>query len=505
MFQRVFQGMTGAEPDEQLPVLLSFLALLFLLLSYYLVKPLRDSLFLMYFQSRDLAYMSLPIIALSLAAAKFFNHWVGRVPRYRLMTLTYAVMMACKLLFLLLLPIAGRWTTVCFFLFVSVYFSLVLSILWGVINTIFNSRQAERCFGFVALGATLGNILGAKLSGWLAGSVLRDWSLLFSLVGMGGALGLILLAVRLSPAPTSAAAGQNPQQHVSRGIQDILTLWGNRYVRGIAVMVFTLALINMVTIQFQAYGQIDRSTAQAVYTTQFAWLDADQRQFDAVYALKKRSAAEIEQELTRLGSQRQLDVSQQARLRKSYAEYRKNLESRTRQIFSDVYAWQGILGVFLLVVVARLLFRFVGLRWTVLMLPAFFCASALALLFPLDVLALQMILVLAGALNYSLNNATKELLYTPTSESVRFQLKPLIEGPVMRLGDLTASVLQIGIAALGTWLVLSERLQGGLLLGTGLAMVAVWAWTSFETGRRYDAAQQAAQRGQTTEALDLHA
>ena len=70
MFIRLIQGLTGARPKEQLSVLFSFSALLFLLLSYYLVKPLRDSLFFVYFDSTDQAYFSLPIILSSLLAVK---------------------------------------------------------------------------------------------------------------------------------------------------------------------------------------------------------------------------------------------------------------------------------------------------------------------------------------------------------------------------------------------------------------------------------------------------
>lgn len=488
MLKRAFKALTGAEPGEQLPALLSFLALLFLLLSYYLVKPLRDSLFLTYFISRDQAWFSVPIILLSLASAKFFNHWVGRIPRYRLMGMTFAAIMACKLLFLLLLPISGRWGTIVFFLWASVYFTLVLSILWGVINTIFSTRQAERCFGFVALGATLGNISGAKLSAWLAGSAFKDWALLFSTLGMGVALGLILLAVRSGQDAQAPDTVKASAEHVSRGWQDILALVGNRYVRGLAMMVYALAMISM-AIQFQAYSQIDRNTARTVYQETFSSVDASAAQFENVYALKRLDKRAQDASLKTLSTQLSQSPEQMAA---GYKHYRDELESRTRRVFSDVYAYQGILGVFLLMVVARLLFRFLGLRWVVLILPLFYAAAAVLLMFPLEVLAVQFLLIVGGALNYSLNNATKELLYTPTSEAVRFQFKPLIEGPVMRLGDVTASLLQILITgSVGVWLALSDFSQGTLLLALGLGFVLVWLLAIWQTGRLYDAAQNA--------------
>ncbi|MEZ0367592.1 MAG: hypothetical protein ACAI44_00750 [Candidatus Sericytochromatia bacterium] len=494
MLKRAFQALTGAEPGEQLPTLLSFLALLFLLLSYYLVKPLRDSLFLSYFVSRDMAWFSLPIIVLSLASAKFFNHWVGRVPRYRLMSITFAIMMACKLLFVLLLPIAGRWGTVVFFLWASIYFTLVLSILWGVVNTIFSSGQAERCFGFVALGGTTGNIVGAQLSSWLAVSAFKDWALAFSVVAMGVALGLILLAVRSSHPESSEAAEKEhgaAATHVSRGWQDIQALFGNRYVRGIAMMVFALALISQ-AFQFQAYSQLDRNLAHQVYTQEFGWFDAQGASFEKVFGFKRLDQAPQAEALKQLAQTAGLPAAGQAKLSDSYGRYQAELKSRTSKAFADVYKFQGLLGVFLLMVVARLLFRNVGLRWVVLILPLFYILASLSVMFPLDVLVVQLLMMLAGSLNYSLNNATKELLYTPTSEAVRFQFKPLIEGPVMRLGDLTAAILQIAVSStVVLWLALNDMAGGNVLLVLGLVFVLLWMLAIFHTGRRYDRAQQA--------------
>jgi len=495
MLQRLFQGLSGARRGEQLPVLLSFLALYFLLFSYYLVKPLREARLFMHFSADILPYFLLATPFLALAVTKFFNFWVGRIPRYHLMLYTYAIMMVCKLLFLVALPLSGRLATVFFFFWASVYFTLVLSILWGVITTIFKSDQAERFFGFVALGATLGNITGAKISSWLAEAQgIKDWALLFAAVAMGLALGLIMLAVHFCETQTPQTQKKN--QKVSRGWQDLVQMVQSRYVRGIAMMVFSLALMGTV-INLQVFQQIDGSLAEKVYAEVFVELDAEADSFQLVYGLKKLNAAEQTQSIQALAQAKQWSAESQAQFQEHYALYRETLEGRTRKLFADVYFWQGILGVFLLVVVARILFRYVGLRWTVLILPGFFFAAGLALMFPLEVLWLQLMLIMGGSLNYSLNNATKELLYTPTSESVRFQLKPLIEGPVMRIGDVSASLAKIALTSgLAAVLVLSEGFQDRFLLSFGLVVVALWGLLIWRTGSLYDQAQKIGDREQ---------
>lgn len=495
MLQRLFETLSGAQRGEQRPVLLSFLALYFLLLSYYLVKPLREARLFMHFSADMLPYFFLAMPVIALLVTKFFNFWVGRVPRYRLMLYTYLLIVLCKLAFLISLPLTGRIATVLFFFWASVYFTLALSILWAVINTIFRSDQAERFFGFVALGATLGNISGARLSSWLAGfEPLKDWALLFAALAMGVALGLIWLAVYFC----EHSAENNKQKsarkaHVSRGWEDLREILRNRYVRGIAVMVFGLALMGT-AINLQALRQIDLSLAQKTYQEVFS-NDSNNVHFETIYGLKKLSTEAQQIQLTALFKQAQFTAAEQATFESQYAQYKEKLESKTRKLFADIYFWQGVLGIVLLTVVARLLFRHVGLRWSVLILPGFFFVVGVALLFPVELMLVQLMLIVGGALNYSLNNATKELLYTPTDESVRFQLKPLIEGPVMRIGDVSASVFKILISsALAVWIGLSEGLQGQLLLLFGLIVVLFWAWSIWQTGLSYDQSQQKRRR-----------
>ncbi len=510
MWKATLETLTGARADETKQTLLSFLALLFLLLSYYLVKPLRDSRFLMHFDSSMLPYFFLVTPILAFIVTKFFNHFVGRIPRRRLLLFTFGIMMLCKLAFLILLPLTGRWGTALFYLWASVYFTLAISILWGVINSIFASEQAERCFGFVALGATIGNILGGQLSAWLSQTVLKDYALLFSIGAMGVALFLILAAnpAESPVSPTTALApmeldtdAEEAPAPAKRGLEDVAAIFQNRYVRGIAMMIFTLALIGTV-FNLQIYQQLDSTLSQKAYAEVFSELDPTGSHYETVFGLKKLSAAQQETTQKQLFTQLQWREPQIKRFQQAYLRYQKELEADTRKVFSDVSTAQGILGVFLLVVVSRYLFKFVGLALTVLILPVFYFVAGGALFFPLELLGLQIIMITGNAFNYSLNNATKELLYTPTSESVRFQLKPLIEGPLMRLGDVSASLLKIGMGAIASIILISEAQQNQLMLGLGLLMVVLWMVLIWQTGKQYDANQKLAK---PKKELDRHA
>ena len=178
-----------------------------------------------------------------------------------------------------------------------------------------------------------------------------------------------------------------------------------------------------------------------------------------------------------------LDGQLQAQAYSQYLDYSQSLEKNTRRFFSDMNKWINLIGVFLLLVVARPLFRWVGLRWVVLILPLGFLVTVLALLFPLELSMVSALLVGTGTLNYSLNKTSKELLYTAADEEVRFRFKPLIDGPLVRLGDVAAALLTL---LLTKALQLSHGTQDALVLGVGLVLCVFWAVSAYRSGRVYD-------------------
>lgn len=512
---QMIEWITGARRGEIAKTVYSFLGVFFLLLSYYLVKPLRNSQFLNSFDPSVLPFFYLIVPVISLAVTKVFNYCCDFIPKYRLFVLTYLLLMACKLVFWVYLPVGGKAAMVIFYFWASVYFLLAVALIWSCINTIFSPTQGERSFGFVALGGTIGNILGAEVSSWIARSAFKDQALLISSLAMGAALGLLLLAIRTSekqPRPTSQSEPQdlsatqkaqdNPElseKVSSKGLEDLKEVWRNRYVRGIAIMVFALALFNTL-MDFQSQKIIDSTYSQKTYASQFQWLKvppaAGLALVDQLRQINgKEQAAVI---ATFLQTHKQAS-SLAPQLAQAFQAYTQQKEAEVRDFFSRTYKYHGILGAFLLLVISRPLFRYLGLRFSSLILPVFFLLAGVAFLFPLDLMLLQIVLVVGGALNYSLNNASKELLYTVTSEDIRFKLKPLIEGPIMRLGDVSASILKIVLGFLVVTLLKSPaHYVDWIALGLAMAVVAYWLFAIGYTGRKYDTTKSQRTESKTT-------
>jgi len=86
-----------------------------------------------------------------------------------------------------------------------------------------------------------------------------------------------------------------------------------------------------------------------------------------------------------------------------------------------------------------------------------------------------------ATLSYSLNQAAKELLYTPTDEASKYQAKAFIDMFLMRLGKGISAVLLLGWIA-----VVSPRGWGTNWLGLVVAaIVSVWIGVAWAVARRF--------------------
>ncbi len=480
------RSLTGAEPGEDRRVLYCFLALFFLLLSYYIIKPLRTSQFFKEFDATYLPLIYLLVPILSLIITKIFNFLADRVDKYRLVIYTYLLIMGCKVAFTWLLLYAGKPAVVIFYYFASVYFLLAIATLWGCINDIFTVDQSARCFGFVALGSTLGNIVGSKFSGWLSSTAYRDYATIFSALSMGLALYLVLLAAqkrrRVRALEEEKRKSQEDAQTVSKPPfwNDVQELIRRPFVRRIAIMVFILAVFTT-SLDFVSQRALDEGLSEQQFRQTFS--DFPEESFQRIYPLKLSDEVTRLQILTELAAELDLPIEE---LSVRYAEYRTQLEASTRETFSNIYFYQGLLGVFLLLVVARVLFTYFGLRYALVVLPAVALLSLAAFSIPLEVVMVELILIITGALNYSLNNAAKEVLYTSTDEETKFKHKPLIEGPAMRFGDVSASILMMSFGVLASWLGWTYVGAERLLLVVAFGLACLWLRAIYLAGREYD-------------------
>lgn len=143
--------------------------------------------------------------------------------------------------------------------------------------------------------------------------------------------------------------------------------------------------------------------------------------------------------------------------------------------YGQLYSVTNSLGA----IISLLVTRWVLTRWGpgpgLWLLPVSAVIKAVAVLIWPDPRVLMWTLGLELALHYSIFQASKELLYTPTSDEVRFRAKTMIDTFVFRLGA--------GLAALFVLLFLLETSQvvlSILICLTVILAIAVALWLSAE-------------------------
>ncbi|HEY9843120.1 MAG TPA: hypothetical protein V6D23_21810, partial [Candidatus Obscuribacterales bacterium] len=169
---------------------------------------------------------------------------------------------------------------------------------------------------------------------------------------------------------------------------------------------------------------------------------------------------------------------------KAYERYQETLDGLTHGYLASINFWTNLFGVTILLLVARPLFRYLGLKQVLIQLPLVFMVVGALLFFPIDLGIMGIILIVTGTLNYSLNKTGKELLYTQADDEARFRFKPLIDGPGMRLGDVSVAILSILCLDLFR---LGDGLATPILLVAGLLVTLWWFWSSWQVGNEYKA------------------
>ena len=404
-------------------------ALFFLFLSYYLVKPLRNSQFLSEFGPFALPWMYLVVSFGSVVVTRIFQWCARRFTRRQVVAGTFLWAIGCKAFFFFALPRGGQAMTAAFYLWASVYFLLLVSTLWGCLNERFRIDQCQRCFPFIALGSTIGNIAGAELADRLkdAGPKCLGFAALACLVSL-----MLLWRELRYPVQMQESSGEAIRASTSG-----FGWLKNLSLRAIAMMVLALAIYSTST-DFITQRRLDVSIGRAVYAQEIAplWPDG----YGEISGLRNLPSGSQDSALRQIAQSHQLDGDRLAAAYRSYkAEYGKRLSG----VFANIFKYQGILGIVILGVLCRPFLRTFGLSAALVVMPSFAICVTLLLMFPLDVLWVQLVLVLSGSLNYSFNNAAKEMLYTGTDRSAIIQAKPFIEGPLMRIGDMFCSVLTI--------------------------------------------------------------
>ncbi|HUD42763.1 MAG TPA: MFS transporter [Dokdonella sp.] len=176
---------------EEIQGVLAGLALFFLLFaSYFMLRPVRETMGIAG-GIENLQWLFTATFVSSLLVLPLFGWLAARVPRRQILPWTYGFFTLNLVAFAIgfVLDPENVWAARVFYVWLSVFNLLSISLAWSVLADLFASAQARRLFAMMAGGASLGGLTGPLLSTLLVGTIGHAGLLVLSAALLAAAIG----------------------------------------------------------------------------------------------------------------------------------------------------------------------------------------------------------------------------------------------------------------------------------------------------------------------------
>src|SRR5689334_21846923 len=177
---RIFAKIVDVKPNAVRARWLGFIFFFVVLAGYYVIRPVRDNIGATQFE--NLWWMFTVVLVTMIGANALFSMIVARMSRRRFIPIAYRSFVLNLIIFFVLMqyvpPGKQQWIDGCFFVWVSVFNLFETAVFWGFMTDLFTTEQGKRLFGFIAVGGSLGGILGPIITASLVHYVSTGFLLL---------------------------------------------------------------------------------------------------------------------------------------------------------------------------------------------------------------------------------------------------------------------------------------------------------------------------------------
>jgi ATP:ADP antiporter, AAA family len=402
---RLLKTLAAVEAYEVRVVLLSMFYFLFLFGSYSVIKPVRDAMGTVY----GVKHLQELFTATLLASLVFSPLYAGLASRIKLSTFLPWVygFVAVTILVFYALFVSGRyqdrWVAAAFYVWVSTFNLLIISVFWTFMADIFSRTQAKRLFGFIAAGGTIGGIVGPAIATFFAKMVGNNGLMLIAAAGFGITSVLVSLLAREKEKLRAQGA---EAQHTSLDHR----LGGNPFagfvllLRSPYLLLLALFLLLMTWISTIVYFQLGDLITKA-FTSH---------------------------------------------------------EARTQAYATIDLTVNSIAVLVQLLGTGRIIQRF-GVQTGLLLNPIIMVIAFLAVAFSPVLLILGGIQIVRRVAEYAVAKPTREMLFTVVDQESKYKAKNVIDTVVYRFGDfssawVSAAVLPYGVTGLAVFGVITSIL-----------------------------------------------
>ena len=359
----------------------------FIMFSYYILRAVRDEI-----SSADRGNLQIlwtAVFFVMLLAVPLYSWAASRWSRGVFVPLANRFFIACLVAFwlcLALLPEAARpWIDRVFYVWTSVFALFVVTVFWGFMADCFDNSQGKRLFAFIAVGSSIGGMLGSSVTAVLAEIMPSLTLLLIACVPLEIASWCARVLHRRFATGNVRVAGESDRVISGNALSGMKAVFASPYLMGIAAFIAMMTFVSTMLYFQQANLVADAFSDRGVRTAFFAKVD--------------------------------LTVN--------------------------------ILTVLFQVYLTARIVKWLGVGITLAIVPIVTTAGFVALgLYPtLAILVVVQVIYRAG--RYGLTKPAREMLWTVMSREDKYKAKPFLDAAVYRGGDLASGWIYTGLAAVG--------------------------------------------------------
>jgi len=279
MLRKLILKTVAAREEEAAPLFWATAYGFCILFSYYVLRAVRDEISAA--DRGNLQYLWTAVFLVMLVVVPLYSWVSSRWQRGVFVPLVNRFFIANLVLFysaLVVLPEGARpWIDRVFYVWASVFALFVVTVFWGLMVDCFRNEQAKRLFGFIAVGSSLGAIVGSAFTAALAQEVPRFSLLLLACVPLEAACWCARVLHRRFGGNADPARAEN--RPLAGGTwSGIATVFRSPYLLGIAGYILLMTYASTVLYFLQAdlvrAAISDRGARTALFAQIDLWANA---------------------------------------------------------------------------------------------------------------------------------------------------------------------------------------------------------------------------------------
>jgi AAA family ATP:ADP antiporter len=359
----------------------------FIMFSYYILRAVRDEI-----SSADRGNLQIlwtAVFFVMLLAVPLYSWVASKWSRGVFVPLTNRFFIACLVTFwlcLAFLPESARpWIDRVFYVWTSVFALFVVTVFWGFMSDCFDNSQGKRFFAFIAVGSSVGGMLGSSITATLAEILPSFTLLLIACIPLVAASWCAKVLDRRFATGNVHIEGESSRAISGNAWTGMKAVFASPYLIGIASFIALMTFVSTMLYFQQANLVAEAFTDRGVRTAFFAKIDLVVNILTVIFQL---------------------------------------------YLTARIVKWLGV-----------------GLTLAIVPIVTAMGFVALGLYPTLAVLVLVQVIYRAG--RYGLTKPAREMLWTVLGREEKYKAKPFLDAAVYRGGDLASGWIYTGLAAIG--------------------------------------------------------